>query len=102
MNGCSAVHLSIFGCRSSSTASEAMRQKYLPDVASGQLHVAFGVTEPDAGTDTTSIRTFAEKVEGGYFVRGQKFGRQRRRFQTRSSSLFGRPLLRRAGNRRKA
>jgi acyl-CoA dehydrogenase len=73
MNGCSAVHLSIFGMLPViKHGSEAMRKKYLPRVASGQLHVAFGVTEPDAGTDTTSIRTFAEKVEGGYLVRGQK------------------------------
>jgi alkylation response protein AidB-like acyl-CoA dehydrogenase len=31
-----------------------------------------GVTEPDAGLDTTHIKTFAEKVDGGYLVNGQK------------------------------
>ena len=35
--------------------TEEMKQKYLPQVAKGDLHVAFGVTEPDAGTDTTAI-----------------------------------------------
>jgi acyl-CoA dehydrogenase len=49
-----------------------MRQKYLPKVADGELHVAFGVTEPDAGTDTAKITTFARKVDGGYLVRGRK------------------------------
>ena len=34
--------------------------------------MSFGVTEPDAGTDTTSITTFAQKVPGGYRVNGQK------------------------------
>jgi len=73
MNGASAVHLSIFGMNpvvKHGTADQ--RQRYLPQVANGSLHVAFGVTEPDAGTDTTSITTFARRVEGGYLVRGRK------------------------------
>jgi acyl-CoA dehydrogenase len=36
------------------------------------LHVSFGVTEPDAGTDTTNISTRATRVDGGYRVRGRK------------------------------
>src|SRR5437763_627945 len=42
------------------------------DFALGDDQCAFGFTEPDAGLDTTAIRTFAEKVPGGYVVRGQK------------------------------
>ncbi|MEO5722772.1 MAG: acyl-CoA dehydrogenase family protein [Ilumatobacteraceae bacterium] len=73
MNGCSAIHLSIFGMNPIvKHGSDAMREKYLPRVADGSLHVAFGVTEPDAGTDTTSISTAARRVEGGYLVRGRK------------------------------
>jgi acyl-CoA dehydrogenase len=73
MNGCSAIHLSIFGMNPVvKHGSDAMRSAYLPRVATGELHVAFGVTEPDAGTDTTSIRTFARRVDGGYLVRGRK------------------------------
>jgi acyl-CoA dehydrogenase len=73
MNGCSAVHTSIFGMNPVlKHGSEEMKARYLPRVAVGELHVAFGVTEPDAGTDTTAIRTFARKVDGGYLVRGQK------------------------------
>ena len=73
MNGCSAIHLSIFGMNPvAKHGSDEMKQQYLPRVASGELHVAFGVTEPDAGIDTTNIRTAARKVDGGYVVRGQK------------------------------
>ena len=73
MNGASAVHLSIFGMNPVvKHGSEAMRAKYLPAVASGELHVAFGVTEPDAGTDTTSITTFARRDGDHYIVRGRK------------------------------
>src|SRR5262245_16698624 len=54
MNGCSAVHLSIFGMEPVRRyASPELVEAVLPRVASGELHVAFGVTEPDAGTDTT-------------------------------------------------
>jgi acyl-CoA dehydrogenase len=52
--------------------SEEMKQTYLPRVASGEMHVAFGVTEPDAGTDTTSITTFARREGDNYIVRGRK------------------------------
>ena len=52
--------------------SEEQRERFLRPAAEGNLQVSFGVTEPDAGTDTTSITTFAEKVPGGYLVNGQK------------------------------
>lgn len=73
MNGCSGIHLSIFGMHPVvKYGSEVMKQKYLPRVANGDLHVAFGVTEPDAGTDTSSIKT-AARIEGDrYVVRGRK------------------------------
>ena len=73
MNGCSALHLSIFGMNPVvKHGSDAMKATYLPQVVDGSLHVAFGVTEPDAGTDTTSITTTARRVDGGYLVRGRK------------------------------
>ena len=73
MNGCSAVHLSIFGMHPVVRhGSEEMKRTYLPRVAKGDLHVAFGVTEPDAGTDTTSITTSARRVGDQYIVRGRK------------------------------
>ncbi|ESY62376.1 acyl-CoA/acyl-ACP dehydrogenase [Mesorhizobium opportunistum] len=52
---------------------ESQKQRYLPQIASGQLRLqAFGVTEPTSGTDTTSIRTFARKDGDHYVVNGQK------------------------------
>lgn len=53
--------------------SEEQRQKYLPGIASGALRLqAFGVTEPTAGTDTTSISTIAVRDGDDYVVNGQK------------------------------
>jgi acyl-CoA dehydrogenase len=53
--------------------SEEQKARYLPQIASGELRLqAFGVTEPTAGSDTTAIKTFAEKTDGGYRINGQK------------------------------
>jgi acyl-CoA dehydrogenase len=51
---------------------EPMKQRFLPSVADGSLHVAFGVTEPDAGTDTTRITTRAVRDGDHYVVNGRK------------------------------
>ena len=73
MNGASGIHLSIFGMHPVvKYGSEEMKQKYLPRVAAGDLHIAFGVTEPDAGTDTTSIKTTARLDGDQYLVKGRK------------------------------
>lgn len=73
MNGATPLHLSIFGMHPVvKYGSEDMKQKYLPRVANGDLHVAFGVTEPDAGTDTTSIATLAKLDGDTYRVKGRK------------------------------
>ena len=73
MNGASGILLSIIGMNPVvKYGSDAQRAKYLPQVASGALHVAFGVTEPDAGTDTTSITTRAVRDGDYYVVTGQK------------------------------
>ena len=73
MNGATSLHLSIFGMHPVvKYGSEEMKQKYLPRVARGDLHVAFGVTEPDAGTDTTSITTSARLEGDNYLVKGRK------------------------------
>ncbi|HEY5006591.1 MAG TPA: acyl-CoA dehydrogenase family protein [Caulobacteraceae bacterium] len=53
--------------------SAAQKAEYLPRIASGELRLqAFGVTEPDAGTDTTRITTFARRDGDHYVVSGQK------------------------------
>jgi len=73
MNGASSIHLSIFGMHPVvKHGSDALKRAYLPRVARGDLHVAFGVTEPDAGVDTAAIRTSAVRMAGGYAVTGRK------------------------------
>jgi acyl-CoA dehydrogenase len=53
--------------------SEEQKEHFLPKLASGQLSLqAFGVSEPDAGTDTTSIHTMAVRNGEHYRIRGQK------------------------------
>jgi acyl-CoA dehydrogenase len=53
--------------------SQAQKQRYLPEIAAGRLRLqAFSITEPQAGSDTTSIRTFARKDGDSYAVTGHK------------------------------
>ena len=53
--------------------SDEQKAKYLPRIADGSLRLqAFGITEPDAGSNTLAIRTTARKVDGGYRIDGQK------------------------------
>lgn len=73
MNGCSPMHLSIFGVNViAKHGSEELRRSLLPEVATGKMHVCFAVTEADAGTDTTRIKTFAKKTADGYVINGRK------------------------------
>ncbi|HCB34142.1 MAG TPA: acyl-CoA dehydrogenase [Acidimicrobiaceae bacterium] len=73
MNGCSAMHLSMFGMEPvRKYGSPELANEILPGVAKGVIHAAFGVTEPDAGTDTTSIRTRAVRDGDEYVVTGAK------------------------------
>lgn len=53
--------------------SDAQKRRYLPGIASGKLRLqAFGVTEPDAGSDTTSITTTATRQGDRYSITGRK------------------------------
>ena len=53
--------------------SEEQKKHFLPKIASGELRLqAFGVTEPTSGSDTTQIKTRAEKRGNGYVINGQK------------------------------
>jgi len=52
--------------------SEALRKKYLPRLATGELVGCFGLTEPDHGSDPGSMSTKARKVDGGYVLNGAK------------------------------
>ncbi|MCI2422707.1 acyl-CoA/acyl-ACP dehydrogenase [Saccharopolyspora sp. K220] len=73
MNGCSTMHLTIFGINVLvKHGSVGMRHEVLPKVVDGSLHICFAVTEPDAGTDTTRITTFARRDGDSYVINGRK------------------------------
>ena len=74
MNGSTALHLTMFGLNPVvKFGSEELKQAFLSRAAVGDLHVAFGVTEPDAGTDTSRISTRAvDDGMGGFVVSGRK------------------------------
>ena len=52
--------------------SEDQKNKYLPEMAKGNLIGCFGLTEPDAGSDPSSMKTKAKNVEGGFILNGSK------------------------------
>jgi alkylation response protein AidB-like acyl-CoA dehydrogenase len=67
-----AAHVSL-GCGPvAAVGTEEQKQKYLTPMASGQALGCFGLTEPDAGSDAAGTKTRAEKVDGGWRVRGSK------------------------------
>lgn len=52
--------------------SEEQKDKYLPSLIKADILGCFGLTEPDAGSDASSLRTRAVKTDGGYIVNGAK------------------------------
>lgn len=52
--------------------TETQRQRFLPAICRGELSFAIGMSEPDSGSDLASIRTRAERVQGGFKVNGTK------------------------------
>ena len=53
--------------------SERQKKEFLPKISSGELRLqSFAVTEPNSGTDTTSIKTIAKKINDGWIINGQK------------------------------
>ncbi|MGH1565285.1 acyl-CoA dehydrogenase family protein [Mumia sp. DW29H23] len=73
MNGCSPFHLTIFGLNLvAKHGGEALCQELLPRAADGSLHVCFAITEPDAGSDTSRIRTHARRDGSDWVINGRK------------------------------
>ena len=69
----STIHLNIFGPHAVVVhGTPEQKERMLKPLIDGTDKACFGVTEPDAGLDTTSIKTFATKVDGGYRVTGRK------------------------------
>ena len=73
ISACSTFHINLFGPHPIVVhGTEEQKQRMLPPLISGEHKVAFGVTEPDAGLDTTRITTRAVKDGNRYIVNGQK------------------------------
>ena len=73
MAAASSVHINLFGPHPIVVfGTPEQKARWIPRLVQGLDQVAFGFTEPDAGLNTTAIKTFAQKVDGGYRVRGQK------------------------------
>ena len=71
MNAASSLHGMIFGMHPViKHGTPAMKERLLPKIVSGEMHVCFGITEPDAGLDTTATKTFAKLSEpdGDHYV----------------------------------
>ena len=73
MAAASSIHINMFGPHAMVVHGSSEQQaRWIPPLVRGTDQVCFGVTEPDAGLDTTNIKTFATKVDGGYRVTGRK------------------------------
>ena len=69
----STLHLNLFGPHAVVVfGTPEQKERMLTPLIKGDHRACFGVTEPDAGLDTTNIETFATKVDGGYRVTGRK------------------------------
>lgn len=72
-SGASAMHLNIFGPMPIVRyGSEALRNRAIPRLMSGEDKICIGITEPDSGLDTTSLTTRATRTNDGYVISGRK------------------------------
>nr|WP_243652684.1 acyl-CoA dehydrogenase family protein [Novosphingobium sp. PhB165] len=73
MTAASAIHGPVFGLEPVILfGTEEQQQRMIPPILSGEEKMCFAVTEPNTGLDTTSLKTRAERVPGGYRVTGEK------------------------------
>jgi acyl-CoA dehydrogenase len=73
MSGASSVHMPVFSLQTIVLfGTQQQKERILPPVTRGEDKVCFAVTEPNAGLNTTELKTRAERSEGGYLVNGEK------------------------------
>jgi acyl-CoA dehydrogenase len=73
MTAASSIHGPVFSMQPVAlSGTESQQQRMIPPVLRGEDLMCFAVTEPDAGLDTTKLRTRAERRDGGYLVNGEK------------------------------
>jgi acyl-CoA dehydrogenase len=70
---CSSIHINIFGPHALVVhGTDEQKQRFLPPLIRGEVRACFGVTEPDAGLDTTHLKTRAVRDGNRYVVHGRK------------------------------
>lgn len=62
----------LWSCIRSTPLRQEQKQKYLRNLAAGTMIGCFGLTEPDGGSDPSSMRTNAKKAQGGFILNGSK------------------------------
>ena len=73
MSGASSVHIPVFSLQPVVLfGTPEQKQRFLPPVIRGEDQVCFAVTEPNAGLNTTELKTRAQRRDGGYLVNGEK------------------------------
>src|SRR4029077_7344584 len=73
MSGASSVHMPVFSLQTIVLfGTQQQKERILPPVMRGEDKVCFAVTEPNAGLNTTELKTRAERRDGGYSVNGDK------------------------------
>lgn len=73
MTGASSVHLPVFGMQPVVLyGTQQQKERMLPPIVRGEHKVCFAVTEPNAGLNTTELKTRAQRRDGGYLVNGEK------------------------------
>ena len=73
MSGASAIHMNIFGLNPVVVfGTEQQKARFLPPLIDGREKACFAVTEPDAGLDTTRLKTRAVRQDDGYVITGRK------------------------------
>ncbi|PNY25609.1 Acyl-CoA dehydrogenase fadE12 [Tolypocladium capitatum] len=73
MAGAQAIHANVYATQPlAEFGTQEQLRETIPNIISGKWRACFGVTEPDAGLDTLSLATRADKVDGGYSITGQK------------------------------
>ena len=73
MSGASSVHIAVFSLQPVVLfGTPQQKERILPRVVRGEDQVCFAVTEPNAGLNTTELKTRAERRDGGYLVNGEK------------------------------
>jgi acyl-CoA dehydrogenase len=73
LSAASTIHGPVFGLEPVMLyGTEEQQQRMIPPIITGAEKMCFAVTEPNTGLDTTSLKTRAQKVEGGYLLNGEK------------------------------